>query len=696
MIARPPKSQRRFDLLRGVPFVSPPSRRYGDVALRAALLATLGTPGLMAQQTAPQAASPEPPALNGTATTASAHVLPHAVSAHAAHAARDEYLAGARLLDHNEVAAAQAKFEHAALLNPGVADYQIGARIAVEHRVTALVQQAGKATLLRQTAIAASLLQQAQALDPESAIVLQHAPEPEQQESHFRSVPASSAGDDAMDPDDLPQNHVPGLAGPIVLLPNNSTQSFHVHADLETVARQIFTDFGIRPVFDESVKPAATSQGVRFDLDDTNYAQAVPILLSMGHLFLTPLDAHSVLLAADTTANRARLEHLYQETIYMPGLTPQQMGEVANVIRQVFDVRQLSMQNAAQNITLRAPAGTLDALNRTLADLLAGSAEVELDLRLYSVDTTRTRNIGPNLPQQFGVYNVNSAAQDLVSANQSTVNQAISQGAITLGTNSATNTILEALFLVQSGLASSSLLTDSIGFFGKGLGLTGLTESSGASFNFALNSSDTRALDAIQLRASDHQKAVFKAGTRYPIETAVYSSGVSSATSSALAGATINGVSVSSLLNQYLGSSVNQTIPQFQYEDLGVTLEATPNVQSSGNITLHLDLKIEALAGSSEDNIPILASQRFASDVTVGEGQTALLLSSLSKTESVAVSGIPGLAELPGFQGISSDRNGARDTSEMVLTITPHLARHRPNLTIGPRIPISAVPESTE
>ena len=111
---------------------------------------------------------------------------------------------------------------------------------------------------------------------------------------------------------------------------------------------------------------------------------------------------------------------------------------------------------------------------------------------------------------------------------------------------------------------------------------------------------------------------------------------------------------------------------------------------------MHLDVKIEALSGSSINNIPVLASRQFASDVTVAEGQTALMLSSLSKTESTAVSGIPGLSELPGFQTATADNLREVDSSELVLLITPRLIRHRSNLTVGPRIPVSPSVDSSE
>ena len=605
-----------------------------------------------------------------------------------ADAARNIYIAGARLLDENHLPEAQAAFDHAAELDPAVVDYRIASALALEHRVTALVQQAGNARLAGHTSEADALLAQARTLDPHNDLILQHTP----------PISSPSAFESAFDPTGgTAPDGTQDLAGPITPHPNGSHQSFHLHADLQSTVTQVFSSFGLRTAFDESVTPAATPQGIHFDLDNTTAGEALPLLLSMGRLFAVPLDSSSVLIAVDTTANRIRLEHLYQETLYTPGLTPQQMGEVTNVIRQVFDVKQLSMQNTAGNITLRAPASTLDALNRTLVDLLDGSAEVIVDMRLYAVDTTRQRNLGPSIPQQFGVYNVASAAQSIVSANQSAIDQAIAQGVLTIPAtaDATTRLIYEAVFLIQAGLAQSSLLTDTIGFFGKGLALSGLTAGP-ATLNFALNTSDTRTLDSIQLRITDRQSAVFRSGTRYPITTSTYSTGLSGTNSAALAGATINGVSVSSLLNQYLGSSAGTTIPQIQYEDLGLTLKATPNVQSSGNITMHLDIKIEALTGSAINNIPVLASRQFASDVTVAEGQTALMLSSLSKTESVAVSGIPGLSELPGFQTATADNLRQVDSSELVMLITPHLIRHRKSITVGPRIAISPSVDSSD
>ena len=584
---------------------------------------------------------------------------------HQTQAAEDAYLAGARLLDHNDLTGAEIQFDKAVKLNPSNNDYAMAYAVTHQRHVTQLVQESGKARLLGQNEKAETLLAEARLLDPENNIVGQ-----------------------SVDPGALPKvfhpkiepwiREGPAIAGPVTLLPSTASKSFHLHADEQEVIRQVLSDYGIRATFDESVQ----RQDLRFDLDDSPYQQAVPILLGMAHLFAVPLDAHSILIAKDTPENRQRLERLLQETIYIPGMTNEQMDELGNVVRNVFDIKQLTVEKSAGTLVIRAPQETLTYINLTLADLIDGGSEVMIDLKLYAVDKTNQRNIGAQLPQQIGIYNVASAAQNLVTANQSIVNQAIAQGLIPAGSSNITI----ALALIASGLVQSTLLSNTIGFFGGGLTQTGVTINQNPVFNLALTASETRALNDIQIRVGDRQPATFRIGQRYPITTATYST-ASPAQTSALAGVSINGVSAASLLNAAVGSPI--TIPQIQYEDLGLTLKATPLVQRSGAIKMHLDLKIEALTGGSISNIPILNSQQFMSDVTVNDGDTAVMVSSLTKSESASISGYPGLAELPGFQTATADRTTLTDSSELILLITPHVTRRRSNLSAGPRIAIN-------
>ncbi len=579
-------------------------------------------------------------------------------------AAEAAYLSGARLLDRQDLGGAEREFTKAVKLAPGNRDYALALALAHRRHVAGLIQQAGKARLLGQNEKADTLLAEARLLDPQNGVDAQHS--------------------DAGVAPKLLRTEIgpwlkegPALAGPVTLMPNSGVKSFHLHGDQREVIASVFSGYGLRASFDDSVE----RKDLRFDLDDSPYLQATPILLSMAHLFAVPLDARSVFVAKDTPENRQRLEHLLEETISIPGMTNEEMDELGNVVRNVFDIKQLTVEKSSGNLVMRAPEDTLTYVNLTLADLIDGGSQVMIELKLYTADRTNQRNIGAQLPQQIGIYSVSAAAQSIVSSNQALVNQAISQGLVPAN---ASNIVI-ALALIASGLVQSTLLSSTVGFIGGGISQTGITSNQNPTFNLALNASDTRALDDMQVRIGDRQTAIFRVGERYPITTSTYSSGVTGNTSG-LAGVSINGVSVSSLLNSSLNSV---TIPQIQYEDLGLTLKATPAVQKSGLIAMHLDLKIEALTGGSLDNIPILNSQQFASDVSVADGETALLVSTLTRSESAALSGTPGLGELPGFQVATADRTTNTNSSELILLVTPHVTRRRSSISAGPRIPVN-------
>jgi general secretion pathway protein D len=621
---------------------------------------------------APPQVSQVPPAATSTQQpTAPAKAVKPAAnppSKHQTEAAETAYLSGARLLDRKDLGGAETAFTKATRLDPANRDYALALTLTHQRHVAELVQQAGKARLLGQNEKADTLLAEARLLDPQNEIASQ-----------------------TVDPGILPKvfhpeiepwiREAPELAGPVTLLPDAGMKSFHLHADQQEVLKQVFAAYGIRPVFDESVG----RQDLRFDLEDTPYQQAVPILLGMVHFIAVPLDPKSVLVAKDTPENRQRLERQLQETIFIPGMTNEQMDELGNVVKNVFDVKQITVEKGSGNLVIRAPEQTLTYVNLTLADLIDGGSQVMIELKLYSADRTNQRNIGAQLPQQIGIYSVSGAANDLVNANQSLVNQAISQGLIPANSSN----IVIALALVASGLVQSTLLSSTLGFFGGGLTQTGVTINQNPTFNLALNSSDTRALDDIQVRVGDRQTATFRLGERYPITTSTYTNGLTG-NSSALAGVSINGVSVSSLLN----SSTTTTIPQIEYQDLGLTLKATPSVQRSGAISMHLDLKIDALSGTSLSNIPVLNSEQFASDVTVNDGDTALLVSTLTRSQSAAISGSPGLGELPGFQTLTADTTTNTDSSELILLVTPRVTRLRSHIAAGPRIAVN-LPEQS-
>ncbi len=90
---------------------------------------------------------------------------------HQAQAAEDAYLAGARLLDHNDLTGAEIQFDKAVKLNASNNDYAMAYAVTHQRHITELVQASGKARLLGQNEKADTLLAEARLLDPQNNIV---------------------------------------------------------------------------------------------------------------------------------------------------------------------------------------------------------------------------------------------------------------------------------------------------------------------------------------------------------------------------------------------------------------------------------------------------------------------------------------------------------------------------------------------
>jgi Flp pilus assembly secretin CpaC len=276
-----------------------------------------------------------------------------------------------------------------------------------------------------------------------------------------------------------------------------------------------------------------------------------------------------------------------------------------------------------------------------------------------------TRNTGVQPPQQVTAFNVYAEEQSILNANQSLVQQIISSGLAAPG-----DTLAILGILLASGQVSSSIFSNGIALFGGGITQSALAPGS-MSANFNLNSSDSRELDQMELRLGDGEASTMRQGTRYPIQTSSFSS---------LAGSVPNipgltGAGSSSSLSSLLASlSSVPNVPQVEYQDLGVTLKATPNVMRNNDVALSIDMKIVALSGSSVNGNPILDNQAYTGVVTLRQGEAVILLSDLSKQESRAISGVPGPSELPGLNNVTS-KDTQKSYSSLLVVMTAHVLR---------------------
>ena len=291
---------------------------------------------------------------------------------------------------------------------------------------------------------------------------------------------------------------------------------------------------------------------------------------------------------------------------------------------------------------------------RILNDLSNGKPEVMLDVKVYLVDRTFTRNLGFALPLQFTLFNVNTELGNLLkNANQDLINQLIASGGINQANVSGIAALLAAL-----ASQSNSIVGQPIVLFGGGITRSGLIVPPG-SLNLSLNESSISNLEHVTLRAEEGSAATFRVGTRYPILNASFAP-----LSSSPAIARV-------LQNQ----SFQAPFPSFNYEDLGLTLKATPQVHGENDVRLQLELQIRGLGTQSLNGVPVISNREYKGTVSLLNGQTAILAGSVSESEQRSLQGVPGLVKVPIIREVTSATTKTVDASDLLVTITPNIIR---------------------
>jgi len=646
------------------------------ILLRAVALLAMTSCAVQAQ--AP--ASPVPGQADAAQTAAANQaVLPAAVPvakpAHTATGSEQQravklYLNASRLFEKAQFEEAMRGYQKAAALDPSNPNYALAAEVARGHAVTALIQSAARDRNRGDEPAALAALAHALELDPKNALATEHLHE--LGDSQF--TPRSNS---------LYEEAAGTVGEGAVLDPSTGVHSFHLHTDQRALIQEVLKAYGIGATVDMSVR----STQLRLDLDDANFTQATHTLAMLTNSFFVPLDAHRVIVARDTREIRLQYSRKELETVYLPGLNQTELADVVNLAKNVFDSPQSVAQQSTGTITISAPQATLNAFNATLRELLDGHSQVLLEVRMIQLAHTSERNTGAQLPQQMSVFNVAAEAQSILNANQSLVQQIVASGLASPG-----DTLAIIAILLASGQVTSPLLSGGFATFGGGsISTFGLVPGT-VTTNLNLNSSDSRALDQIQLRLGDGEEATLRMGERYPIQTSSYSPSISTA------GVNIPGLtgagtssSLSSLLSSY---NAIPPVPQVEYQDLGLTLKTTPKVLRSDEIALTVDLKIDALSGSSLNGNPILNNQAYSGVVTLKEGEGVVVVSELSTSETRAISGTPGISEIPGLNNLTGIDN-QKNKSTLLIVMTPHVIRGTQSAGHTPMIHVEKGQNST-
>ncbi|HET7441993.1 MAG TPA: hypothetical protein VFJ47_11885 [Terriglobales bacterium] len=547
--------------------------------------------------------------------------------------AKSAFAHGLKLQEAHHMEEALAAFEHAAQLAPRDVQYVTAREVVRQQLVFNHVQRGNQELLNRQQVEALADFRSALQLDPKNEFARERL-----QDAMGEWAPKTSPGVE------VEYASIPALT------PAEQTADFRYRGDSRGLLSQVASAFGIDITFDDSV----TSRQVRFEVEGVDFYSAMRAAAVVTKTAWWTLDKKQILVAADTPENHRWFDRMALRTFRVSGAsTPQEVNDVVNVLRAVFEIRFVQQQPQSGTIIVRAPREVLDAATQLLQSLNGPGPQVMLDVHTYEVSRTLTRNMGVHIPNNFKLFNIPAGALAALGGQniQDLINQLISGG----GINQANSTSISAL-LAQLQNQQNSIFSQPLATFGGGLTLMGLSLDQ-LSATLSLNESSIKSLEHATLRAAQGKDINFHLGTRFPILNASFAPIFNSAA-----------------ISQVIGNnSFTPAFPSFNYEDLGLSVKAKPVIHSNSDVSLQLELQIRALGTQSLNGVPVISNREYKGSITLMDGEPAVVAGAVSRTEQRSLSGIPGMGQVPGLNKVTASNTKEEDDDELLIVITPHV-----------------------
>ena len=413
----------------------------------------------------------------------------------------------------------------------------------------------------------------------------------------------------------------------------------------ETVAKIA----GINVIFDPDYNSQQLiNQPVQIDLSHTTVQAALDQISLITKSFWKPIDSNTIFVAIDNRNNRTQFTEQVVKVFYLSNpTTPQEIQEILTELRTVLDIQKVFNYTSQNALIVRCDADTMALAEKVIADIDKPHNEVIIDVMILQVSSTYSRQIGAGL-----VNGINSAATFAPRASITTPASTAATSTATTSTTTTANTTTAATTTSNTTTPGASIPISQLGHISSAD--YSISNLPGATFEAMLSDSTTRVLQSPQIRGSQGYKSTINIGEKIPIATGSFQSAVGAV------------------------GALPAANTQFSFQQVGVTLEITPQVHDNNEVSMLLDLDVSQVidrinvGGVSE---PEIADNKITANIRLREGEVNLIGGIIQDTTTKAISGLPGLAHIPLLGRLFSNEDNEKSKSELVIALIPHIVR---------------------
>ncbi|MCL4524750.1 MAG: hypothetical protein M1451_12710, partial [Acidobacteria bacterium] len=396
---------------------------------------------------------------------------------------------------------------------------------------------------------------------------------------------------------------------------------------------------GVSVLFDADFQPRRIST----ELTNVTLEQALDVVALQSKTFWKPVAGNIIFVVPDQQQKRRDYEEYVVKTFYLSNtVQAQDLTEIVNGLRQLFEFRRIQQVNSQNAIIIRDTPDKIALAEKVIRDIDKAKPEVVIQVAVLQARRDRARDLG-----------IEPGSSSVLSFSPRNP----TGGTGTSGTSTSNQVRLSDLQRLSSGDWSLSL--------------------PGAKATALMTDSATKIIQNPEIRAVDGQSAKLRVGDRVPIATGSFQAGL---------GGTATGTGGAA---GFINPLVNT---QFQYQEVGVNIDITPRVHANREVSLKVSIEVSSVTGKS--NIggieqPIISQRKIEHDVRLREGEVNVLGGLVEESETKSISGWPGLAKIPFFRYFFSGETVNKVENEVLIVLTPRIIR-LPDITAANLRSISA------
>ncbi|MEO6307605.1 MAG: secretin N-terminal domain-containing protein, partial [Nitrospiraceae bacterium] len=387
------------------------------------------------------------------------------------------------------------------------------------------------------------------------------------------------------------------------------------NAGLKEVLEGIGKAGGINLIFDKDVRNDPVTIGIQ----DTPFEEAFNLILNSNSLFAQTVSPGVMIVSPNTKQKQEQYQDLMIRTFYLSNAKAKDM---LVLLKSMLDSKRMHANEQLNTIVIRDQPEKLEMAEKIILANDRLDSEVLFDVEVLEVDRTVDQTYGLTYPKQIAGAIVPPGFTGLIAG--------------TLGQQFTLNQLTD--------LGGSSYL---------------FKLPTNIQLDFFKQITDAKTLAAPKVRVVNNKKAEINIGDKQPILLS---------TTNVLPGQAATGA-----------VPTTSTVTSIEFRDTGVKLTVEPSIHLGNELSLKMKIEVVRLGEQvTLQASPPITQFKFGNRsaetmLNVRDGETIVLGGLLQEEDRKTRTTIPWIGDLPFIGNLISSFKTQRVTTEVILTITPHI-----------------------